>query len=343
MMSSPPYCARGITLAVANSLLLFLIIALVRPLSVSSLSMLRVASWNLLAQDYVKEFKYPWTRQTPGCLEWDYRKSLIVDKLLAVQPKADIVCLQEAQVDLFADLLHDLSPLYSGIIQNVTRGHNVGTAMLINNSCNLRIKRVESRSRALIATLQDKESEKDLYICSVHLDADRGSDPESRANNQKQRRCQLKSLLKRINYACKLDNQKINEAHILVAGDFNMLRENPLHKSLVEGSLTTSPGAHVSLHDAYKEAERHKRSSIPVYRDESLEYGNGRKTPENDQYLVKTYKGGAILDYIWTSEKVKVIDTLLYHQNSSTVGTENWPCHNHPSDHLPIGIDLEWN
>jgi len=331
-------------MGIARGLLFFTIITMALPRYVSSMSMLRVASWNLLAQDYVKEYKYPWTRQTPGCLEWDRRKSLIVDKLLDVETKADIVCLQEAQVDLFAELLTSLSPIYDGVIQNVTRGHNVGTAVLIRKSCNLRIKRVESRSRALIATFQDKENEKYLYICSVHLDADKNSDPKKRELHQEQRQCQLKSLLKRINYACKLDNQIIREAPVLIAGDFNMLRENPLHESLVEGSLTTSPSAYVSLRDAYLEAERHNRYSIPVYHDESsLEYGNDRKTTKNDQHLVKTYKGGAILDYIWTSEKVKVIDTLLYHPKSSTIGPEKWPCDNHPSDHLPIGIDLEWN
>jgi mRNA deadenylase 3'-5' endonuclease subunit Ccr4 len=87
---------------------------------------------NLLAQDYVKEYKYPWTRQTPGCLEWDHRKSLIVDKLLDPKAKADIVCLQEAQKDLFAELLTSLSHTYDGVIQNTTRGHNVGRSFSIN-------------------------------------------------------------------------------------------------------------------------------------------------------------------------------------------------------------------
>lgn len=81
---------------------------------------------NLLAQEYVKEYKYPWTKQTPGCLDWDHRKSLIVDQLLDPQAKADVFCLQEAQVDLFEELLSSLFPVYSGVIQNVTRGHNVG-------------------------------------------------------------------------------------------------------------------------------------------------------------------------------------------------------------------------
>lgn len=243
------------------------------------------------------------------------------------------------------------------------------TAVLVRNSCNLRIKRVESRSRALIATLHDEEREKNLYVCSVHLNADSGMDLKAREHQQKQRQSQLKSLLKRINYACKLDNQIIKESPILVAGDFNMLRENPLHELLVDGSLTTSPSAFVSLHDAYFEAERHKKDSVPVYRHPEVPVEAGTNGTENAlatiaateaatatatataavatkndrHHLVKTYKGGAILDYIWTSEHVNVVDTLLYHSKSSTVGTEKWPCHDHPSDHLPIGIDLEWN
>jgi len=206
---------------------------------------------------------------------------------------------------------------------------------LIRNSSGLIFRRVESRSRALIATLYNRESDKNLYVCSVHLDADKSTDPKKREYHQKQRHSQLTSLLKRINYACKLENQIIHEAPIVIAGDFNMSRDNPLHLSLAEGSLSTSPSAHVLLYDAYMEAERKGRCSVPVYHCES-------SFNKSDLHLVKTYKGGAILDYIWTSEKVKVIDTLLYHPRSLTLGTEKWPCDNHPSDHLPIGIDFEW-
>ncbi len=211
--------------------------------------------------------------------------------------------------------------------------------MLVRKSCNLRIKRAESRSRALITTLEDEESQKNLYICSVHLDA-QSLDPKMREQNQRKRHDQLKSLLKRINYACKLEKESIRDSKILVAGDFNMLRENPLFESLVEGNL--SPSAKVSLSDAYLEAERHKQFSIPVYQSESSLEEEKDATINNQLHLVKTYKGGSILDYIWTSEKLKVVDTLLFHPQSSVVGTEMWPNDDHPSDHAPIGIDLEW-
>ena len=74
----------------------------------------------------MKAYKYPWTKRNPECVNWEHRKALIVDQLVDTEFKADIVCLQEAQVDLFEDLLSSLSPVYDGVIQNVTRGHNVG-------------------------------------------------------------------------------------------------------------------------------------------------------------------------------------------------------------------------
>lgn len=82
----------------------------------------------------MKEYKYPWTRETPGCLDWDHRKSLIVEKLLDERTKMDIICLQEAQVDLFPDLLSSLSPVFDGVIQNVTNGHNVGTYFICGDA-----------------------------------------------------------------------------------------------------------------------------------------------------------------------------------------------------------------
>ena len=328
---------------------------------------MRVCSWNLLAQEYIKEYKYPWLKQSPEYLEWEYRKSLIVDTLLQQQHQhrgtktktklPDVVCIQEAQVDLFSDLLASLTPEFYGVIQNVSSSHNVGTAVLIRNSCPVRIKRIESRSRALIVTLEDKKkntktttnSNNLLYLCSVHLDADRSFDPKERKHHQDQRRNQLKSLLKRINYHCKLDDSSIQDAPILVAGDFNMLRENPLHASLTEGSV--SPSAPVPLHDAYMEDELQQRRSIPLYHHNDDNNNNDMRTKakNNDngncilKQLQKTYKGGAILDYIWTSKKIKVVHTLLYHPGATSLSREQWPSKTMPSDHLPIGIDIEWN
>jgi hypothetical protein len=31
------------------------------------------------------------------------------------------------------------------------------------------------------------------------------------------------------------------------------------------------------------------------------------------------------------------------HPMASVAGMEKWSCIDHPSDHLPVGIDIEWN
>jgi len=314
------------------------IFAMMFPTLAVSMAVLRVASWNLLAQTYISDHQYPWARTTsPECLEWTHRKSLIVNRLLDDKElKADIICLQEVQVDLFPDLLRCLSPTFDGAIQNVTKMHNVATAVLVRRSCPLTIRRLESRSRALIATLEDRSrpSSSHVYVCSVHLDADqRRTDSDMRQFHQSQRLCQLRSLLKRIGLQCKRNKSQMNEASIIIAGDFNMLRNNPLHSSLANGSLTPQP---ILLTDAYLEAERHRRTSIPSYPNYLEERNLSHR-------LVKTYRGGMILDYIYTSDAVRVLDTLLCHPRSSTKGREQWPCADHPSDHVPIGIDMKWN
>jgi mRNA deadenylase 3'-5' endonuclease subunit Ccr4 len=258
--------------------------------------------------------------------------------------KPDIVCLQEVQVNLFSDLLQALTPTYEGVIQNVSGGHNVATAILLRNSCPFRFKRVESRSRALIAVLEDKDNVADttdaaglncyrsLYLCSVHLDADKNWDRQSREFHGAQRQNQLKSLLKRLTNQCNLDKANVEKVPVIIAGDFNLMRDDPLHKSLADGELSSRNK--IRLHDTYMEAERQDQLPVPLYRCDAIR-DQGR--------LVKTYRGGAVLDYIWATDEVKVLCTLLCHPSSSTMGVEKWPSHDHPSDHIPVAVDIEWN
>jgi mRNA deadenylase 3'-5' endonuclease subunit Ccr4 len=257
--------------------------------------------------------------------------SRIVHLLDGGSMNADIVCFQEVQVDLFPDLMSKLSTTFDSILQNVTATHNVGTAILVRKDSRLRIKRVESRSRALITVLQDKENESILYVSTVHLDAGTATDRQTREYHQRQRENQLKSLLKRLNSQCILDNTNLEKVPIIVAGDFNMLRDNPIIAALTKGELL--PQLPVHLHDAYLEAKQYNHQSLPLYQIQDNESSN---------HLVKTYSGGAVLDYIYVSHQVQVVDTLLCHPSSSTPGVENLPTKDHPSDHLPIGIDFKW-
>jgi mRNA deadenylase 3'-5' endonuclease subunit Ccr4 len=281
----------------------------------------RLASWNLLAPVYSIPRKYPWC--APEFLEWDYRKSLIVPQLL--QFDADILCLQEVQVDTWPDLLDSL-PGYKGILQDVKGAHPVASAVLVRSK--FQVRRVESRSRVLIVVL-DMDCEDDeqplsspspppLYLCNVHLEAGISHD------NNLVRYHQLKSLFKRLAYQCRQDQQALQETSIVMAGDFNMLNTNPLHTFLTLGFLENPqnkyalPCTTTKLQDAYMMWSDHTRR------------------------LGKTYSKGGVLDYIWTSDHVTIQDALILHPSAETTDSQQFPSKEHPSDHLPIGVDLEW-
>jgi endonuclease/exonuclease/phosphatase family metal-dependent hydrolase len=241
---------------------------------------LRLISWNLLAPPYCIPAKYPWC--DPRHLEWDYRKALIVQQLTSCQ--ADILCLQEVQVDLFSDLMASLQlhGNYTGVLQNVTGEHRVGCAIVIRNNNNnsssssvvgpvLEVVRVESRSRALLAVLKQqqllpqpqepppsptvssslpkgysatKEKEEDvppspppifLYLCNVHLEAGMTHEDDLVRYHQ------LKSLFKRLKCQCQQDGissiDGTDAPPIVLAGDFNMMHNNPLYTALSQGWL----------------------------------------------------------------------------------------------------------
>jgi mRNA deadenylase 3'-5' endonuclease subunit Ccr4 len=245
---------------------------------------------------------------------------------------ADVVCLQEVQIDLFPDLMSRLSATFDSILQNVTATHNVGTAILVRKDSCLQIKRAESRSRALITVLQDKKNDKLLYISTVHLDADTASDRQTREFHQRQRENQLKSLLKRLNNHCLIDNNSIETVPIIIAGDFNMLRDNPINVALAKGEL--SPQLPIRFYDAYLKAEQHDHQSLPLYQQNQNDLSFNQ--------LVKTFGGGAVLDYIFVSQHIQIVDTLLCHPGSSYRGIERLPSKDHPSDHFPVGIDFQW-
>lgn len=306
----------------------------------------RLASWNLLAQCYAKPTKYPWCN--PSHLEWEYRKSLIVPKILEMD--ADVICLQEVQVDLWPELMDTFrSHQYTGVLQNVTRGHNVASAILIRDSSCFEFKRLESRSRVLIGVLQDKRSKNDktkkMYLCNVHLEAG------EKDGDNLQRYHQLKSLFKRLTNQVHRDQIPVEDASIIIAGDFNMLRKSPLHTFLSQGLLQSPeqiknlpPASTIKLFDAYLDPQRTPADStlqpIPsklCYDDNHCNQGLTERKP-----LERTYAFGEVLDYCWHSRALRIRDTLLFHPLASTKLPQKWPSDNHPSDHLPIGVDFEW-
>ena len=116
-----------------------------------------------------------------------------------------------------------------------------------------------------------------------------------------------------------------------------MLRSNPINEAMSEGKI--HPRCHVPLQDVYLQNECKDRASLPLYKSD----GDTATASLETSHLTKTYRGGAVLDYIYVSDQVQVHHTLLCHPKSSTPGGEKWPSKDHPSDHAPVGIDFEWS
>ena len=284
-------------------------------LSSGAAGLLRIATWNLLAPQYARPEKYPWC--DPKHLDWDYRQSLIVPQLL--QWDADVVCLQEVQVEFWPKLISSLGDVYDGIIQNVTRNHNVASAMLLRKECSWTFDRVESRSRALLCVLRHKETSSSqterLYVANVHLEAG------IKMANDLQRYHQVKSLFKRLAYHCDIDSIPLEDAALVLAGDFNVLRSNIMHLCLSQGQLYHPQQAKIK----------------PPIRIAKLQDALGTGTR---RLVQMTFARGHVLDYIWTSSNIQAGQTLPLSPHVTQNIPKLWPSRDIPSDHLPIGVEL---
>lgn len=268
-------------------------------------ALVKVATWNLLAPQYASPHKYPWC--STEYLDWTHRQSLILSRLENVN--ADIICLQEVQLDIWPELLEQLES-YDTAIQNVSDGHNIACAILVRKESPYAIERIESRSRVLLAILRhENNAKKHIYLGSVHLEAG------IKDGNDMQRYHQLKSLFKRLRHHCSLDSVQLEEAPIILAGDFNMLRSNLMYTCLLEGNLQHPEKA---------------KSKAPI---SIVKFCDSIPLP-------MTFAKGYALDYIFTSDVINVEAPLPPLPCAATCIPQLWPSQEHPSDHLPIGVVL---
>jgi mRNA deadenylase 3'-5' endonuclease subunit Ccr4 len=329
-------------------------------------------------------------------LEWKDRKQQIVDQIQN-NLHADIVCLQEIDIDLFPDLQMALQPTYQGTIQttsttttastttttdaNMTHEQTqaaFATAIFVRDTCPLQIQRVETVSPvAMIAVLTVKDTltpQTPLYLCNVHLEPDTSFNSARRPrdnNNNKvfdftknkddPRMELLQSVLEHVVQQCQKDNHNNNknmaaQVPIVLAGDFNMLPIHPFHASLTKGTFGIFQQKHnkdhnnknsdkdhkmnIQLQDSFQMAETNQREALSLYPVEPKKAAWTYTKPV-PKFLKKTFKGGTILDYIWTSDAVRVTNTYLCHSNCMNKGPEEWPSKDYPSDHIPIAIDID--
>ena len=328
---------------------------------------IKIMTWNLLAPLYAPASKF--RHSDPSILDWSYRKEIILDTL--TESQADIICLQEVQMDLWDDfhsqLQHRLLGNYSytAVLQNVTRQHPVGCVVLVKKDW--KVIRTESRSRACIVVLEEQllqptsyslisricpsfsspqgRERQRLYLATVHLEA--GHDKSETRWNQ------LKSLLKRLHRQIHLDDdvegKTNNGAPIIVAGDFNDLWQpnSELKEVLSIGKLDSG-------HHYNKLAPPPAwQSLLPL-----------RNVHEGESRPDLTYAGGSVLDYIWVSPASFQVQQVFWGlpkptalESSSSISFDHldeaykqvlhppqaWPAKDFPSDHLPIGATLSLN
>lgn len=309
-------------------------------------------------------------------------------------PIPGIVCLQEVQIDTwYTDLLphfqNNSNNTYTCILQSVTRNHPVACATLIKSS-KFHIHFVESRSRALLLVLQETTKPMSaasvatpsefLYVANVHLDA--------RYDQDMTRYNQIKSLLHRIEYhyesrhhvnekgsrrrpspplslslslsnnittAPLNQNRLVSESAvstptIIMAGDCNMIRTNPICALLSTGEREKLHAIQKSTTTKVREIKQ-LAGTLPYLPLVDVHSRVGQRNP----VLLRTFAGGSILDYIWTSaERVHavpwMIDPMSCATTTATMRNDRhqnqrpprfrWPSKDQPSDHVPIGIQF---
>jgi CCR4-NOT transcription complex subunit 6 len=315
-------------------------------LSASAPTEFRILSWNTLAPMFAPAEKYKYS--DPACLPWSYREPRILARLKAWNP--DIICLQEMQLDLWDDFLAQMEG-YHGVIQKEKSSKRdlPVNAVLVRDGC-AEIVRTESRSRAFIVvlkptatTVNDGEDDNEgitqnpmIYLANVHLEA--GFDRDET------RYFQIRSLMKQLEKQVLLDtpdhgkhdidsggDRDSSEPAVILAGDFNMFStDDIIYDLLTIGHLPDDDDDDVLVADTLPEPFLPLLPLRDAY----------RLCPPVPGPVLMTYRGGAVLDYIWLSSSFTVQETWQAHPVAATSLRRTWPNPNQPSDHLPVGAVL---
>ena len=295
-----------------------------------------VMSWNILAPCYVlphlhrsRKFADDFDSVTEY-MDWSYRRPRIIERI--TRESADIVCLQEVQLDLWVYLRDELKErgYTASIVQKVNRGLRVTTVILVHDrrQYQWKVTKVESRSRVLLVTLECQPSTSCgtssnskntepyfIFLGNVHLSAGR---KEFVTRYQ-----QVKSMLQRlVLHTQRSSPPQLDEPFVLLMGDWNTLSTDPLHHLITTGTLPEDHG----LPQLYP--------NLPLL---PLHDINQSQEQKQSNGLNWTHTCGEILDYIFASSSVRVVSVW-----STNHGTNlPIPSADFPSDHVPIGGKLQ--
>lgn len=153
---------------------------------------MHILSYNTLAQRYVDpyiETRYKYVNDTT-CLTWFNRKALLIEQIEKIN--ADIVCLQEVELETFEDdfleLINKMEYSYNRHIVSKARTSPIGNITIWKNTKYNSTSFIQ-KSCALINTIVNNETHENIIIANVHLKA-------GLYNSQPVRKNQLLSILK---------------------------------------------------------------------------------------------------------------------------------------------------
>ncbi|KAG7453344.1 hypothetical protein JOB18_009572 [Solea senegalensis] len=293
-------------------------------------SPIRMMQWNVLAQA-LGEGLDSFVQCPLEALSWSHRKYLIIEEILTYRPH--ILCLQE--VDHYYDTLQ---PVLAGLGYSSNfcpkpwspcldvEGNNGpdGCALFFDqsrfelvDSISIRLcaMRIPTNQVAVMTMLRCRITEKCVCVAVTHLKARAGWDWLRSAQGSDLLR-HLQNLVQKHPGAPTGDPS--SDIPLLICGDFNAIPNEEVYQRFV-----TSP---LSLDSAYKKLSK-----------------DGLTEPEYTTWKIRpTGECCTTLDYIWYSQELLRVDTVLDMPTEEQIGPNRLPSFSYPSDHLSLVCDFSF-
>ncbi|XP_020280505.1 protein angel isoform X2 [Pseudomyrmex gracilis] len=215
-----------------------------RSKSMEDTFLLKLLSFNILAQNLLETYHFLYKRHNKQALDWNIRKSLIIEEILDAE--ANIICLQEVQQDHLMDIVDPFRRIgYDYIYKKRTNEKNDGLLLLYRSDEFLLLDHakvelyqsgIELLSRdnvGIIAKLALRSNpDTQIVVATTHL-----------LYNPKRndvRLAQIQLLLAEIERIAFVENTITGPKYlpILLSGDFNLEPYTGVYKFLTEGSFT---------------------------------------------------------------------------------------------------------
>ncbi|KAI8919346.1 Endonuclease/exonuclease/phosphatase [Powellomyces hirtus] len=326
-----------------------------------------VMCWNILSEKYATQSAYAYTPS--WALNWDYRKDLLLQDILNYN--ADIICLQEVQMDQYEDFFREqLSQVggYEGIFFPKSRARTMpeyerrqvdGCATfwkanklsLLEKHCiefqQIAMQKPELRKTddvfnrvmikdnvAAVALLENKETQTRILIANAHLHWDPAYKDVKlvQTGMLMEELDRLGSKWTKSGKDSSRSGNETNRFPLLVCGDFNSLPDSGVYEYLSRGRV---PQDHEDFgtytYGPYTSEGLHHKFSLKSAYSHTGELEFTNFTPQ--------FKG--VIDYIWYSTSTLDVSGLLSSiDREYTQRCVGFPNAHHPSDHLPLVVSL---